>query len=135
MPVLTFDDTSKRFIVPSTEQKPEQGWVEMMTYPLCADDFAAYYSKLYNPVEGAKPPVLNFEILARRLTAWNYTDSQGAALPITAETIGHLPPADVTFLVNRIEDEVVPEPQEAGEQEKKDATSSAISSQPPTVNP
>lgn len=130
MPVLSFDDTPKRFILPSTQDKAEQGWVEMTTYPLCGDDYAVYYSKIYNLVEGAPRPSLNAEILARRIRSWNYTDKTGAPLAITGEAIGHLPLADIGFLINRIEDE----PTEELDETLKD-DSSAISSTPPTETP
>lgn len=130
MPVLTFDSTPKKFILPSTADRAEQAWVEMMTYPLCADDYATYYSKLYNLVEGDNPPVLNVEIVARRVTSWNYTDASGAPLPINGDTVGHLKNSDVSFLMLKIEDEPVEELDETLK-----GTSSATSSPSTPASP
>jgi hypothetical protein len=101
MPVLKFDDTPKRFVLPSTEKAAEQAWVEMATYPLCADDYGVYFSKRAAGLE----PALNAEILARRIKKWNWTDTNGAPLPIIPENIGHLSMDDTRFLMNCIEDE------------------------------
>lgn len=134
MPVLDFDPAPKRFILPSTQGEgktvEQQGWVEMTTYPLCSDDYSVYYAKMFNPIDGQTAPTLNAEILARRIKSWNYTDKSGAPLPINGEAVGHLPVTDVSFLINRIQDEGT----EVLDETLKD-DSSATSSTPPTATP
>jgi len=113
MPVLTFDDTPKRFILPSTINKSEQAWVEMPTYPICAVDYPRYYDAFFawreafktNP--GLKEPILNYYILAGRIADWNYSDATGAKLAIDPANVGHLTVEDVAFLMMKIEDEAV----------------------------
>ncbi len=135
MPVLTFDDTPKRFILPSFEGKNDQAWVEMKTYPLCADDYPQYYDALFLYREAVKQdpslkePVLNYYILARRITDWNWTDANGAKLPITVENISHFRLADIAFLILKIEDEA---PEDLSN--PKDGTSSATSSASTTAS-
>jgi hypothetical protein len=103
MPVLKFDDTAKRFVLPTTEKSADQAWVEMTTYPLCSDDYGVYFSK----VAAGLQPALNTEILLRRIKKWNWTDTLGAPMPITDANIGHLKMEDARFLMNCIEDEDV----------------------------
>lgn len=132
MPVLSFDETEKRFILPSTEKDSDQAWVEMLTYPLCADDYAEYYDAYFywkaasrlDP--GLKQPVLNQYVVTRRVTKWNYTDANGAPMAVTVENVKHLKLKDISFLMEQIQTDTT----EAVTEEKKEISSTTSSPMP-----
>ena len=137
MPVLGFDETPKRFILPSTEKDADQAWVEMKTYPLCTDDYGVYNEASYlygrirkeDPTTNIRTPVLNMFILERRITSWNMTDKDKKPLPVVVDNIKHLQNRDVSFLIEQIEQE----PKEELDPLKKN--SSLAPSLPPPADP
>jgi hypothetical protein len=125
MPTLNLDDTTKRFIAPSTANEPDQGYVEMTTYPICADDYVNIMGRTNDPTIN-----VNGELLARRIKDWNYTDPTGVKLEISAKACSRLPVDDQLFFINCIESKPSTE---VGDEEKKASTST--SSAEPTASP
>lgn len=125
MPVLNLDDTTKRFIAPSTASTADQGYVEMTTYPICADDYVNIMGRNNDPTIN-----VNAELLARRIKDWNYTDATGVKLEISARACSRLPVRDQLFFIDCIE--AVPST-EVGDDQKKGSTST--SSAEPTASP
>ena len=100
MPILPSLPPSniKRLFLPTTATLPEadQAWVDMEVNPANVKDW------LQTDPSGNLGK-LSINILTDRIKNWNYTEEDGTAVPITADTIIRMGNTNLTFLAQQIE--------------------------------
>lgn len=97
MPQLNIESASpyiKKFYLPSTAKLPQeqQAWVSMDISPDTVGDLMAWSDEDSNTV------ARQMRILTRRIKEWNFVDQSGAPVPITFESVCHIPTIDLRYL-------------------------------------
>lgn len=109
------DSEVQRITLPSYEGSEDPAWVDVRTRNLVKD------------VEGIDSNMsqldLAIELLSRKITAWNFTDTDGSPLPVSKENIRRMEVSDLTFLGGKI----VEATEDAGLPESKKDDSSSTS--------